>query len=106
MSLDERRHLARVLAELDPDPNGGGPNGGGPNGGGGPASADPGTLANPYLANPYLANPYLTDAKLRRQRRLALPSPPPAVWSWRAGSWSSRPRYRAISTPATGVPSG
>ncbi len=51
MSVDERRHLARVLAELDLDPNGRGP-----------ASADPGTLANPYL----------TDAKLRHQRRLAL----------------------------------
>ncbi|HMD23489.1 MAG TPA: hypothetical protein VKH61_05270, partial [Streptosporangiaceae bacterium] len=42
MSLDERRRLARLLAELE--------------------SADPGPLANPYL----------TDAKLRRQRRLAL----------------------------------
>jgi hypothetical protein len=51
MSVDERRHLARVLAELDLDPNGRGP-----------GSADPGTLANPYL----------TDAKLRHQRRLAL----------------------------------
>jgi hypothetical protein len=47
MSQDERRHLARILAELD-----------------GPAKNDPtpGTLASPYL----------TDAKLRRQRRLAL----------------------------------
>ena len=51
MSLDERRHLARVLAELDPRRR--------PEAAG---RADPGTLANPYLA----------DAKLRRQRRLAL----------------------------------
>ena len=49
MSQDERRRLARVLAELD------GPAGDGP-------PEDPGTLANPYL----------TDPKLRRQRRLAL----------------------------------
>jgi hypothetical protein len=43
MSRDERRRLARVLAELD-----------------GPARSGPGP------------NPYLTDGKLRRQRRLAL----------------------------------
>ena len=49
MSVDERRQLARVLAELD------GPDSGGP-------PEDPETLANPYLAHP----------KLRRQRRLAL----------------------------------
>ena len=49
MSTDERRQLARVLAELD-----------GPDSGGQPD--DPGTLANPYLTQP----------KLRRQRRLAL----------------------------------
>ena len=49
MSQDERRRLARVLAELD------GPAQDGP-------PPDPDTLANPYL----------TDAKLRRQRRLAL----------------------------------
>jgi hypothetical protein len=42
MSQDERRHLVRVLAQLD----------------------DPGRDAQ--------ANPYLTDPKLRRQRRLAL----------------------------------
>jgi hypothetical protein len=49
MSQDERRRLARALAEID-----------------GPAAddppADPGTSANPYL----------TDPKLRRQRRIAL----------------------------------
>jgi hypothetical protein len=49
MSTDERRQLARVLAELD-----------GPDAGGQPE--DPGTLPNPYLTQP----------KLRRQRRLAL----------------------------------
>ena len=49
MSADERRQLARVLAELD-----------GPDSGGQPK--DPETLANPYLTHP----------KLRRQRRLAL----------------------------------
>ena len=43
MSLTERRHLARLLEELD----------------GSPHREDP-------------ANPYLTDPKLRRQRRLAL----------------------------------
>src|SRR3984957_9611976 len=48
MSLTERRRLARLLAELDGAPQHENP--------------DPGTLANPYL----------TDAKLRRQRRLAL----------------------------------
>jgi hypothetical protein len=47
MSQDERRHLARVLAELDV-----------------PAENDP-TLGT-------LARPYLTDPKLRGQRRLAL----------------------------------
>jgi hypothetical protein len=47
MSQDERRRLARVLAEID------GPAEDGP---------DPDTTANPYL----------TDPKLRRQRRLAL----------------------------------
>ena len=53
MSQDERRRLARVLAELD-----------------GPVDdglEDPDTLANPHLANPYLADP-----RLRRQRQLAL----------------------------------
>jgi hypothetical protein len=49
MSPAERRQLARVLTELD------GPSSGNP----GP---DPGAVANPYL----------TDAKLRRERRLAL----------------------------------
>ena len=49
MSQDERRRLARVLAEID-----------------GPAADDP--PADPDM----LANPYLTDPKLRRQRRLAL----------------------------------
>ena len=49
MSLDERRRLARALAELD-----------------GPAAADP--PSDPDT----LANPYLTDPKLRRERRLAL----------------------------------
>ena len=53
MSQDERRRLARVLAELD--------------GAGDDGPEDPDTLANPYLANPYLADP-----KLRRQRQLAL----------------------------------
>jgi hypothetical protein len=49
MSQDERRRLARVLAELDgPDEDG--------------AARDPRTAVNPYL----------TDPKLRRQRRLAL----------------------------------
>ena len=47
MSQDERRRLARVLAELD-----------------GPAQIRPGPNTP--------ANPYLTDPKLRRQRRLAL----------------------------------
>ena len=47
MSLDDRRQLARVLAELD-----------------GPAQNRPGPNTP--------ANPYLTDPKLRRQRRLAL----------------------------------
>jgi len=47
MSQDERRRLARVLAELD-----------------GPAAGAPDLDT--------LANPYLTDAKLRHQRRLAL----------------------------------
>ena len=47
MSQDERRRLARVLAELD-----------------GPAQNRPGPNTP--------ANPYLTDPKLRRQRRLAL----------------------------------
>ena len=46
MSQPERRRLARVLAEID------------------------GSAADP--APDALANPYLTDAKLRRQRRLAL----------------------------------
>jgi len=49
MSQDERRHLARVLAELDGSAEDGPP-------------ADTDTVANPYL----------TDPKLRRQRRLAL----------------------------------
>ena len=49
MSADERRQLARVLAELD------GPDSGGP-------PEDPETLANPYLSHP----------KLRRQRLGAL----------------------------------
>ena len=49
MSLDERRRLARALAELD-----------------GPAADDP--PSDPDT----LANPYLTDPKLRRERRLAL----------------------------------
>jgi len=49
MSLDERRRLARALAELDGPPADNPP-------------ADPDTLANPYL----------TDPKLRRQRRVAL----------------------------------
>jgi hypothetical protein len=53
MNQDERRRLARALAELD------GPGEDGPE--------DPDTLASPYLANPYLADP-----KLRRQRQLAL----------------------------------
>lgn len=49
MGQEERRQLARVLAELDGRDEDGPPQ-------------DPRTLANPYL----------TDAKLRRQRRLAL----------------------------------
>jgi len=48
MSQDERRRLARILAELD-----------GPHEDG---TEEPAALANPYL----------TDPKLRRQRRLAL----------------------------------
>jgi hypothetical protein len=48
MSLNERRQLARLLAELDSGPHHEGPD---------PASR---------------ANPYLTDVKLGRQRRLAL----------------------------------
>ncbi len=48
MSQDERRRLARVLAELD--------------GAGDDGPGDPDTLANPYLADP----------ALRRQRQLAL----------------------------------
>jgi hypothetical protein len=51
MSLNERRHLARLLAELDGRPHDERP-----------GRPDPDTLANPYL----------TDARLRRQRRLAL----------------------------------
>jgi len=65
MSLDQRRQLARLLAELDGHPHDERP--GRPNPG-----PDPAAPANPYLANPYLANPYLADARLRRQRRLAL----------------------------------
>jgi hypothetical protein len=49
MSPAERRQLARVLTELDGPPPG-------------EQSPDPDAVANPYL----------TDAKLRRQRRLAL----------------------------------
>jgi hypothetical protein len=49
MSPAERRQLARVLTELDGPPPG-------------TQSPDPDAVANPYL----------TDAKLRRQRRLAL----------------------------------
>jgi hypothetical protein len=49
MSPAERRQLARVLTELDGPPLG-------------EQSPDPDAVANPYL----------TDAKLRRQRRLAL----------------------------------
>jgi hypothetical protein len=49
MSPDERQRLARALAEIDS-----------------PAADDP--LADPDT----LANPYLTDAKLRRERGLAL----------------------------------
>jgi hypothetical protein len=60
MSLDQRRHLARLLAELDGHPHDERPGRANPN----PDPAAP--------ANPYLANPYLTDARLRRQRRLAL----------------------------------
>ena len=52
MSLTERRRLARLLAELDGHPDGERPDPG----------PDPAALVNPYL----------TDAKLRRQRRLAL----------------------------------
>jgi hypothetical protein len=52
MSRDERRQLARVLAELD-----------------GPAKDSP-AMYGPGPGT--LPNPYLTDAKLRRQRRLAL----------------------------------
>jgi hypothetical protein len=55
MSLNERRQLARFLAGLDGHPHDDRP--GRPN-----PSPDPGALANPYL----------TDAKLRRQRRVAL----------------------------------
>jgi len=55
MSLDQRRELARLLAELDGHPHDERP--GRPNPGPDPAA---------------LANPYLTDARLRRQRRLAL----------------------------------
>ena len=54
MSQDERRQLARVLAELD------GPAANGP--ATGRVGPDEGTRASPYLADP----------KLRRQRRLAL----------------------------------
>jgi len=59
MSLTERRQLARLLAELDGHPHDERP--ARPNPSPDPG-ADPGALANPYL----------TDAKLRRQRRLAL----------------------------------
>jgi hypothetical protein len=55
MSLNERRQLARLLAELDGHPHDERPGRQNP-------SPDPGALANPYL----------TDAKLRRQRRVAL----------------------------------
>jgi hypothetical protein len=62
MSRDERRQLARVLAELD------GPAKDGP-AKDSPAKDGPAT----YGPGPgTLPNPYLTDAKLRRQRRLAL----------------------------------
>jgi hypothetical protein len=79
MSQDERRRLARVLAELD-----------------GPGEDDPARdprppasshltsshltsshltsshLTSSHLTSSHLTNPYLTDPKLRRQRRLAL----------------------------------
>ena len=57
MSPDQRQRLARLLAELDGHPRDEGPGRPNPNPSPGPAA---------------LANPYLTDAKLRRQRRLAL----------------------------------
>jgi hypothetical protein len=63
MGLNERRQLARLLAELDRRPHDQRPDG--PNPSPNPSldlSPDPGALANPYL----------TDARLRRQRRLAL----------------------------------
>jgi hypothetical protein len=55
MSQNERRHLARLLAELDGRPHDTTPGRPDP-------SPDPAALVNPYL----------TDAKLRRQRRVAL----------------------------------
>jgi hypothetical protein len=55
MSLTERRQLARLLAELDTSP----------------ASASPASASASAGPSPS-PNPYLTDAKLRRQRRLAL----------------------------------
>jgi hypothetical protein len=67
MGQDERRQLARILAELDgPAQNGPAQNGPAQNGPAqnGPAQNGPGPGTG--------ANPYLTDPKLRRQRRLAL----------------------------------
>jgi hypothetical protein len=55
MSQDERRRLARVLAELDRPAN----------------DERPADDHRPWHAET-LPNPYLTDPKLRRQRRLAL----------------------------------
>ncbi len=63
MSQNDRRHLARLLAELDGRPHDEGP--------GRPHDEGPGR-PNPSPDPAALANPYLTDAKLRRQRRLAL----------------------------------
>jgi hypothetical protein len=65
MSRTDRRRLARLLAELDGAPHHESPDPENPHHESPDQespSPDPGTLANPYL----------TDAKLRRQRRLAL----------------------------------
>jgi hypothetical protein len=63
MSLNDRRQLARLLAELDRHPHDQRPDRPNPSPNPSPSlSPDPGALANPYL----------TDARLRRQRRLAL----------------------------------
>ena len=75
MSLNERRQLARLLAELDGHPHDERPGRPNPSPNPSPNSSPnptPSPSPNPSPDPGALANPYLTDAKLRRQRRLAL----------------------------------